>query len=168
MPQCPQRVKKNFLTTQEWLRAASKCAIRIFVTSARFFSQIELRCIWQAPPKGRLPQLLYSLRPSLSHQVGLFSVKTSRIHKKPDLKCVSCMRVFQAPSEVAESGGCNPSINRHHVTTAVQGMNVSPTISISNRIGGLAISRHVHLATTEMAFNGKAYECYLCHGTALP
>ncbi|KAK0231193.1 hypothetical protein IW262DRAFT_1342688 [Armillaria fumosa] len=86
---------------------------------------------------------------------------------------ISCACMFQALSEVAhlESGGCNPRINRHHVTTSVHGMNVYTTICISDCIGGPAISRHVHLAATEMAFNEEAYECHLCYDTfrtALP
>jgi uncharacterized Zn-finger protein len=73
--------------------------------------------------------------------------------------------MFKAPSDIAEhieKGGCNPKITRHHVTAAVHSMNIVPTISINKRISGPQGTR-VEYSATELAFNGKAYECYLCH-----
>ncbi|THU91645.1 hypothetical protein K435DRAFT_759004 [Dendrothele bispora CBS 962.96] len=93
-------------------------------------------------------------------------------------KCLFCERKFKYPSCVAnhiEAGGCNKKINRYHVTAAVHAMDISPNISISKSIDfpSLSAAREIGLgvpkrslttySATELAFNGKAYECYLCH-----
>ncbi|KAK0189392.1 hypothetical protein F5146DRAFT_1224518 [Armillaria mellea] len=91
--------------------------------------------------------------------------KSSRAHKKSDIPCSMCSKKFKAPSEIAahiESGGCNPNINRHHVCAAIHAMHISPPITITRRIEG-PVDPVVHFSATERAFNGKAYECYLCH-----
>ncbi|KAK0200704.1 hypothetical protein DFS33DRAFT_1265898 [Desarmillaria ectypa] len=100
-----------------------------------------------------------------SDRKSLHSHKTSRAHKIPDIPCTMCSKKFKAPSEIAahiESGGCNPNINRHHVSAAIHAMNISPPITIARRIEGPA-NPVVHFSATNMAFNGKAYECYICH-----
>ncbi|PBK69317.1 hypothetical protein ARMSODRAFT_157332 [Armillaria solidipes] len=76
-----------------------------------------------------------------------------------------CSKKFKAPSEIAahiESGGCNPNINRHHVSAAIHAMHISPPITITRRIEG-PVNPVVHFSATDRAFNGKAYEYYLCH-----
>lgn len=93
--------------------------------------------------------------------------RSSRAHKTSDIPCAMCSRMFKAPSEIAahvESGGCNPNINRHHVSAAIHAIDISPPITIARRIESPA-SPVVHFSASEMAFNGKAYECYICHGT---
>ncbi len=79
--------------------------------------------------------------------------------------CSMCSKNFKVPSKIAahiESGGCNPNINRHHVSAAIHAMHISPPITIALRIEG-PINPVVHFSATDMAFNGKAYEYYLCH-----
>ncbi|KAK7468590.1 hypothetical protein VKT23_003094 [Stygiomarasmius scandens] len=81
--------------------------------------------------------------------------------------CILCKRRFRFPSSIAqhiESGGCKKEINHHHVTAAVHAMNISPTISIPRRIEGPPLVAAVMIySATDLAFNGIAYECYLCH-----
>jgi hypothetical protein len=89
----------------------------------------------------------------------------SRVHESTNMKCPMCPRMFKAPSDVAEhieKGGCNARINRHHVTAAVHAMNIAPTISINKRITGPDSEHITTYSATERAFNGRAYECYLC------
>ncbi|KAK0433203.1 hypothetical protein EV421DRAFT_1718777 [Armillaria borealis] len=100
-----------------------------------------------------------------SNRASLHSHKSSRAHKKSDIPCSMCSKKFKAPSEIAshiESGGCNPNINRHHVSAAIHAMHISPPITITRRIEG-PINPVVNFSATDRAFNGKAYEYYLCH-----
>ncbi|KIY65599.1 hypothetical protein CYLTODRAFT_437797 [Cylindrobasidium torrendii FP15055 ss-10] len=91
---------------------------------------------------------------------------SSRVHKAADMKCPMCPRLFKTPSGIAEhveQGGCNPRINRHQVTAAIHAMNIVPTISINRRITGPAVQSRTTYIATPAAWNGYAYECYLCH-----
>ncbi|OJA21526.1 hypothetical protein AZE42_01803 [Rhizopogon vesiculosus] len=54
--------------------------------------------------------------------------------------------------------------SRAQVTAAAHALGIVPTISISRRIEGRT-PRVVTYYATEHAFNGTAYECYLCHRT---
>ena len=71
--------------------------------------------------------------------------------------------MFKSPSGVALhiESGCH-NVSRHHVTAAVQAMNIVPNISIK-RITGPAYPPAVRTyIASEASFNGSAYECYLC------
>ena len=59
--------------------------------------------------------------------------------------------------------GCH-HINRHQVTAFAH--QIVPEISLNRRIEGPSNPpRLVSWSTNENAFNGSAYECYLCHNT---
>ncbi|KAF9045870.1 hypothetical protein BDP27DRAFT_1386527 [Rhodocollybia butyracea] len=99
--------------------------------------------------------------------------------------CFACSRDFSSPQALAqhsssqslfkmvsaiaqhvESGSCNPRINRHTVTQAIHSLDLIPTISINRRItgGSASATRTItNYSATELAYNGRAYECYLCH-----
>ncbi|THV08404.1 hypothetical protein K435DRAFT_824909 [Dendrothele bispora CBS 962.96] len=97
----------------------------------------------------------------------LLQHNASRVHKAVDMECPLCTAVFKSPSDIAshiESGGCNPKITRHHVTAAVHNMDIIPAISVSRRIDAPpSVITVTTYCATQMAFNGKAYVCYLCH-----
>ncbi|KAK7470472.1 hypothetical protein VKT23_001898 [Stygiomarasmius scandens] len=102
------------------------------------------------------------------HPVDLARHNASRVHEPADMKCPLCSRMFKSPSDIAnhiESGSAGHSrINRHHVTAAVHRMEITPPISISRQIAGPpSIPTVTEYVVTQLAFNGKAYECYLCH-----
>ncbi|KAG0692341.1 hypothetical protein DFH29DRAFT_970185 [Suillus ampliporus] len=84
----------------------------------------------------------------------------SPVHRALDLECPLCPKRFKTPSSIAlhiESG-------TSQVTAAVHALNIVPMISISCHIEGwtpCVVTYYV----TERAFNGTAYECYLCHRT---
>jgi len=104
-----------------------------------------------------------------SSNVALAQHLSSRVHKARDLKCPLCSKAFKTPSAIAlhiESGACH-NIDRHLVTAAVHSLKVVPTISISRRLHGPASANQstTHYSASERAFNGSAYECYLCHST---
>ncbi|THU75569.1 hypothetical protein K435DRAFT_974772 [Dendrothele bispora CBS 962.96] len=94
----------------------------------------------------------------------------SRVHKPADMKCPLCSKMFKSPSDIAnhiESGGStyHSRINRHHVTAAIHRLDINPPISIAGRLTGpvAAVPTMTEYFATELAFNGNAYECYLCH-----
>ncbi|ETW80917.1 hypothetical protein HETIRDRAFT_320509 [Heterobasidion irregulare TC 32-1] len=103
-------------------------------------------------------------------EAALDQHSSSRVHKDRNFRCPLCGSMFKFPSSIAhhvESGACN-NISRHQVTAAVHRLNIVPTISLSHRItgpGGPPMRTIVHYSATEQAFNGSAYECYLCHRT---
>lgn len=91
---------------------------------------------------------------------------SSPVHRGLDFECPLCPKRFKTPSSIAlhiESGTCH-NISRAQVTAAVHALKIVPTISVSRRIEGGTI-RVVSYYATERAFNGTAYECYLCHRT---
>lgn len=91
---------------------------------------------------------------------------SSPVHRGLDFECPLCPKRFKTPSSIAlhiESGTCH-NISRAQVTAAVHALKIVPTISISRRIECGTI-RIVSYHVTERAFNGTAYECYLCHRT---
>jgi len=102
-----------------------------------------------------------------STNTALDQHSSSRVHKARDLNCPLCSKNFKLPSAIAlhiESGGCH-DIHRHQVTAVIHSLELVPTISISHRIQGSSdtASRTIASYATEQAFNGTAYECYLCH-----
>ncbi|THU88906.1 hypothetical protein K435DRAFT_781861 [Dendrothele bispora CBS 962.96] len=122
------------------------------------------------------PRCLVCSRKFVSQKAFSDHERTSRKHREKQRRldslesiCPLCSRDFKVPSAVAdhiESGACtNGKITRHHVTAAVHAMNISPSITITKRITGSAIPTVTTYTATELAFNGRAYECYLCnHG----
>ncbi|KAF9459148.1 hypothetical protein BDZ94DRAFT_1225130 [Collybia nuda] len=82
--------------------------------------------------------------------------------------CLFCDREFNQPSAVAMhiESGCH-KVTRHQVTAAVHKLKISPTISVNRRLEGpiLPPTTIITYSATELAFNGYAYECYLCHKT---
>jgi hypothetical protein len=61
--------------------------------------------------------------------------------------------------------GCH-RINRHQVTAAVQKLNIIPQISLRRIEGSVKPpTRLITYSANECAFNGRDYECYLCHNT---
>ncbi|KAJ4483858.1 hypothetical protein J3R30DRAFT_1842868 [Lentinula aciculospora] len=94
---------------------------------------------------------------------------SSPVHRARDIRCPLCKESFKMVSAIAqhiESGSCRSDINRHTVTQAVRSLNLVPAISINRRITGGSTSRTItSYSATERAYNGSAYECYLCHRT---
>jgi len=91
---------------------------------------------------------------------------SSPVHNARDCECLLCPKRFKTPSSVAlhvESGACH-SFSREQVTAVAHALRIVPTISTSRRIEG-GTPRVVTYYATERAFNGIAYECYLCHHT---
>jgi len=91
---------------------------------------------------------------------------SSPVHKTRDFECPLCPKRFKTPSSIAlhiESGTCH-KFSRAQVTAAVHALKIVPTIPISRRIEG-RMPPVVSYYATERAFNGIAYECYLCHRT---
>jgi len=104
-----------------------------------------------------------------SSPTALDQHSSSRVHKACDLPCPLCSKTFKIPSAIAlhiESGACH-NISRHQVTAAVHSLGIVPTISITRRLHGSSSAARTTItyAASEMAFNGSAYECYLCHRT---
>ncbi|KAF5344092.1 hypothetical protein D9758_008819 [Tetrapyrgos nigripes] len=92
----------------------------------------------------------------------------SRVHKTADGKCPLCKRMFKSPSDIANhiESGCHRNITRHHVAAAIHQMEIKPPISLRQIAAGesaVANSVVTTYVATQMAFNGTAYECYLCH-----
>ncbi|KAG1748897.1 uncharacterized protein EDB91DRAFT_1235465 [Suillus paluster] len=113
-----------------------------------------------------LASLYKHLAASSKHNYSLDQHAASPVHRALDFECPLCPKRFKTPSSIAlhiESGTCH-NISRAQVTAAVHVLNIVPTISISRRIEGGA-PRVVSYYVTERAFNGTAYECYLCHRT---
>ncbi|KAI0310333.1 hypothetical protein OF83DRAFT_881824 [Amylostereum chailletii] len=107
-----------------------------------------------------------------SSPTALSQHASSRVHAASDFFCPLCTRGFKQPSAIAhhvESGACPKApVSRHQVTHAIHSLNIIPTISISRRIGGGPVSNIptiVQYTATERAWNGKAYQCYLCYCT---
>jgi len=103
-----------------------------------------------------------------SSQYALAQHNASPAHGGRVLNCPFCSNLFKTPSAIAMhvESGCH-NINRHQVTAAVHGMNIVPQISIPHCIEGPRASapRLISYSANELAFNGCAYECYLCHRT---
>lgn len=98
---------------------------------------------------------------------------SSRVHDSRKFECPLCSTAFNVPSAIAHhiESGCH-GYSRHQVTDAVHRavdtFNITPSISISRRIQGSSAPRTItQYSATEVAFNGQAYECYLCHNTFL-
>ncbi|KAG0706544.1 hypothetical protein DFH29DRAFT_988056 [Suillus ampliporus] len=90
----------------------------------------------------------------------------SPVHSALDFECPLCPKRFKTPSSIVlhiESGTCR-NISRAQVIAAVHAPNIVPTISNSRHIEG-GTPCVVTYYVTERAFNGTAYECYLCHRT---
>jgi hypothetical protein len=89
-------------------------------------------------------------------------------NEEKNFDCLFCDRAFKTPSAVAMDveSGCH-KITRHQVTAAVHKLKIVPTISVSRRLEGpiLPPAVIVTYSATQLAFNGSAYECYLCHRT---
>lgn len=94
----------------------------------------------------------------------------SPAHLSRDLKCPLCNGWFKVPSSIALhiESGCH-GISRRQVTAAVQSLPAANTISVGRRIAGpsgtVPLLPSIQYAATERAFNGSAYECYLCRRT---
>jgi len=89
----------------------------------------------------------------------------SRVHQARDIGSPICNKKFKVPSAIAlhiESGACH-NITRHQVTKAVQSLKIAATISLSHRIEYPSGSAHISYTASDKAWNGYAYECYLCH-----
>ncbi|KIK69146.1 hypothetical protein GYMLUDRAFT_214163 [Collybiopsis luxurians FD-317 M1] len=103
-----------------------------------------------------------------SSSQALAQHSNSQVHRPRDIRCPLCSESFKMVSAIAqhiESGACHSRIDRHAVTRAVQSLDLMPTISINRRITGGSAPPTITYAASEYAFNGRAYECYLCHRT---
>ncbi|KAH8823717.1 hypothetical protein DL96DRAFT_235611 [Flagelloscypha sp. PMI_526] len=130
---------------------------------------VNAQSLWQHRSSSHNHHWCYKC-PKDFPSVDMLTQHNSTVHKVNDLKCPLCSQMFAAPSAIAqhiESGGCSSKITRHHVTRAVQSLKISPTITVTQLIEGPSplpkgtITYHA----TELAWNGNAYECYLCHKT---
>ncbi|KAJ3567536.1 hypothetical protein NP233_g6304 [Leucocoprinus birnbaumii] len=103
-----------------------------------------------------------------SSENALAQHNASPAHRGRTFQCPFCTSMFKTPSSIAMhiESGCH-RINRHQVTAAIHKLNIVPQISISHRIEGPQgpPTRLITYSANERAFNGHAYECYLCHRT---
>jgi len=82
-----------------------------------------------------------------------------------------CPSKFKTSSGLAQhiEGNCSQlPITRHHVTAAVQALNIVPAISLRLAIEGsiMASPRPLityHTSQLQIAFNGREYRCHLCN-----
>jgi hypothetical protein len=95
----------------------------------------------------------------------------SKVHQARDIGCPICKKKFTVPSAIAlhiESGYCH-NISRQQVTKAIQSLKIAAPISLSHRIeyqsGSARTPRMISHTASDRAWNGHAYECYLCHRT---
>ncbi|KAF5377733.1 hypothetical protein D9757_009369 [Collybiopsis confluens] len=105
-----------------------------------------------------------------STRVLTFCLKhsSSRVHRPRDIRCPLCSETFKMVSAIAqhvESGACRSGVNRHTVTRVVQSLDLARPIAINRRIMGGPVPRTITYSATDRAFNGTAFECYLCHKT---
>ena len=91
--------------------------------------------------------------------------QSSPVYKTRDFEYLLCPKRFKTPSSIALhiESGCH-KFTRAQVTAAAPALATVPTISIYCRVEG-GTPRVVSYYVTERAFNGTAYECYLCHRT---
>ncbi|KAF9028795.1 hypothetical protein BDZ89DRAFT_1065892 [Hymenopellis radicata] len=116
---------------------------------------------------------------------ALHQHKISIAHKPRTSKCIMCHEKFKEPSSIAahiESGRCNKSVTRHDVVSAVQALEVKPSILIHesraieaiehgpggeiaspNTLGlGMRSTTITTVSATEDAFDGDGYVCWVC------
>ncbi|KAF5332580.1 hypothetical protein D9611_005158 [Ephemerocybe angulata] len=103
---------------------------------------------------------------------NLRSHMNSSVHRSKDIYCPghNCSASFVSQSALIlhlEGGRCSSGINRALVNKAVREKDVNNLITDPSRmIAGPGGSRtEVTYCATSAAWNGSAYECYLCHGT---
>ncbi|KAI0880510.1 uncharacterized protein GGS22DRAFT_197565 [Annulohypoxylon maeteangense] len=92
--------------------------------------------------------------------------QNSRIHRGLDVPCPHCKKNFVAATGLShhiESGSCPgaPSSNRDLVFRRIRSKDTNHIIS--NKLPGWDGSPRYQ--ATALAWNGKAFECYLCHNT---
>ncbi|KIL61123.1 hypothetical protein M378DRAFT_167284 [Amanita muscaria Koide BX008] len=89
-------------------------------------------------------------------------------HKGKNASCFVCPSKFRTPSGVAlhlESGCKQLPLNRHHITAAVNSLNIAPKISLRHSVEGSLLATPRPLITYqafESSFNGSAYQCPIC------
>ncbi|KAG1742761.1 uncharacterized protein EDB91DRAFT_1127956 [Suillus paluster] len=108
--------------------------------------------------------------------------------KHANMYCVSCKRLFQSPTYIAlkipicpftgcgmafinksalmlhlESGSCQSGVNRRAVDNWVRANDHTNVITNPARLITAGERGNVQLLATEQTWNGRAYECVLCH-----
>jgi hypothetical protein len=79
------------------------------------------------------------------------------------MKCPFCTLTFSTASGVTihlESGTCASGIDRHQINTAIR--NLDRDHHVTRPMLTLPGYDNIESFATERAFNGSAYECYLC------
>jgi Zn finger protein HypA/HybF involved in hydrogenase expression len=96
-------------------------------------------------------------------ETALSNHQNSLAHRGRDFKCPFCQGMFKSPSGIALhiESGCH-KFTRHHVTAAVQAMDIVPNIAIKRITGPMCPPTVRTYIATEASFNGSAYQCYLC------
>jgi len=96
-------------------------------------------------------------------KTALSKHQKSLAHRARDFKCPLCKGMFKSPSGIAMhiESGCH-EFTRHHVTAAVQRMEIIPDISIKQITGPVQHPTVCAYVATAAAFDGSAYGCYLC------
>ncbi|PFH45578.1 hypothetical protein AMATHDRAFT_71514 [Amanita thiersii Skay4041] len=94
---------------------------------------------------------------------------SSPVHLPRNKKCIACPSLFKTPSGIGQhiESSCPKVGDRHKVTAAIQSLEISPKILLKEpgMITGARQLQVITLFTTEGAFNGRGYECHLCHRT---
>ncbi|KAM6501678.1 hypothetical protein JOM56_001655 [Amanita muscaria] len=97
----------------------------------------------------------------------------SSVHRYRNTSCFVCPSRFKTPSALAqhvESSCQQLPFNRHHITAAVQSLNIASKISLRSSIEGslpvLRISRPlITYQALARSFNGRGYQCHICRKT---
>lgn len=95
----------------------------------------------------------------------------SAYHQPRNIKCPGCSGYFINISGLlhhAESGNCNGGITRQHVNAYVARVDRTNVITNPNRLltnsSGFRVPPiEPEYWATDLSFNGRAYECFLCH-----
>ncbi|KAM6501682.1 hypothetical protein JOM56_001659 [Amanita muscaria] len=98
---------------------------------------------------------------------------SSPVHRDRNTPCVfSCSSKFKTPSGLAQhvESSCERSpLSRHHITAAVQSLNIAPKISLRSIDGSSFMpgtSRPlIGYQPLESSFNGHGYQCPICSKT---
>ncbi|PFH47511.1 hypothetical protein AMATHDRAFT_67591 [Amanita thiersii Skay4041] len=97
----------------------------------------------------------------------------SPVHNPKKQRCFACSAIFKTPSGLAqhiESTCPNLGQNRHHVTAAIQSLKVASPISLRlfkpmKFMTGAKRRPLITYYSTAQSFNGKGFECCVCHKT---
>jgi transcription elongation factor Elf1 len=113
---------------------------------------------------------------SFQNSNNLKQHQNSKQHKQKSVNCPmkECSASFVSLSALiahAESGGCVSGVTRREIDRSVVAADINGVITEHRRIMGPAgvsvypFDQDTKYQATEHAWNGRAFECYLCHRT---